>query len=296
MAIKKKKQLPAGKSKAAAVKSAAKRKLATTKSKASTKKIGTATTSSPAGGANNPLQPVSVKAPVSSPDGSLVSPETWQSDLARLQSAADDQDTLDSLNEAETKADSDYTSRTTEATKNAALRKLELARQKDNYEKSKSTDYKNLDANLAYRGATRGSAAERGLKEVATTHANLDNEYKNAESSVDTELNDVKTRAYNEREQIKGFVTKRRGSLAARAAAKNVYSVGSAAKDSGDTAPSLPAESSSYDSTPAPAAPAAAPTAVTPMPTIKKTSTKKKKATSNAAAAKRRIAKKKGKK
>lgn len=281
------KQLPAGKSKAitaAAKRKAASSKTSTTKKSTTTKKVSAPRVAAPSAVAT-PTAAVSAKAPVSSPTGSLISQETWQSDQARLQSASEDQDTVDTLNETEANADSTYTAKTTAAAKAAALRKLELDQQKAQFEKNKSEDYKNLDNSMAYRGATRSSAAERGYKGVVNQHTNIANEYKNAASAVDTEVNDINTQAYNEREATKGFVTKRRGSLANRAAAKGVYSVGSASEDGGVSAPII------NDAEPAsPGAPAASP-ASPASPAAK--AAKKKKAASNTAAAKRRIAAKK---
>jgi hypothetical protein len=226
------KQLPAGKSKAAKLKEAAKRKAATSKKKKATTKVADPSVATP-------TAPLSAQAPVSSPTGSLISPETWAQDQARLQSAAEDQDTADSLNEAEADADATYTSRTTEAAKAAALRKIELQKQKDQFDKEKSTDFKNLNTNMAYRGASRSSAADRSTKELGNQHTNIANSYKDAELSVDTEVSDINTKAFNEREATKSYVNKRRGTLAQRAAARGVYSEGAGSEDGGVNAPGI---------------------------------------------------------
>lgn len=229
----KSKQLPAGKSKAAKLKEAAKRKAA-----ASTKKKKA---SSSAGGAavNLPEAPISAQAPVSSPTGSLISRETWEQDQARLQSAAEDADSLDELNTAEADADAAYTAKTNAAKTAAAKRKLEIEQQRGEFEKSKSTDFKALNTSMAYRGATRSSAAMRGTADVTTQHNNIANQYKNAELGVDTEVNDINTQATNEREGVKAMVTRRRGTLAQRAAARGVYSAGAGSEDGGVDAPGI---------------------------------------------------------
>jgi hypothetical protein len=228
----KKKQLPAGKSKADKLKDAAKRKAATSKKKKPA--------SSPAGSAvETPAAPASAQAPVSSPTGSLVSRETWEQDQARLQSAAEDADTLDELNATESDADSSYTAKVNAAKTAAAKRKLELEQQKGEFEKSKSSDYKALDTSLAYRGASRSSAAVRGTSDVMTQHTNTANQFKNAELGVDTEVKDINTQAEIERGTIKGRVAKRRQTLAQRAAARGVYSAGAGQADGGVNAPGI---------------------------------------------------------
>lgn len=244
--------------------------------KAAKRKAGS-TTASPDAAVVAPTAPISAQAPVSSPTGSLISRETWQSDQARLQSAADDAEAAETLNETESAADSEYTSTINETTKAAAQRKLELQKNREELRRRKADDFKGLNTNLAYRGASRSSAAARGTKEIATAHSTAETGLNNAETAVNNEVNDITTQATNNRESIKARVAKRRQTLAQRAAAQGVYSVGSAAEDTGVDAPTI-------DNTPEPVAPAPAPAAP---------GKKKKSAAARAEAAKRRISKKK---
>lgn len=276
----KSKQLPAGKSKAAKVKAAAKR---ATAKKASKKK------SSPAG-PKAPTAPESAKAPVSSPTGSLVSPETWAADQARLQSAAEDADTVDELNQEEASADSDYTSRVSEAKTLAAKRKLDLAKQKSEFDKTKSDDYKSAGNAFAYRGASRSSAASRGVRDIATQHSRVDNEFTGETVAADNFVKDTEANAATLRGERKAYVTKRRGTLAHRAASRGVYSDGAANGEAGVSAPTFaPGAAAAAKAKKAKAAPTFKGKYQGPD---KYKGDKKKIAAAKAAAAKRRVAKK----
>jgi hypothetical protein len=285
------KQLPAGKSKADKLKEAAKRKAAAAKKASATAKSDkskataakAATQPGPA-----PTAAPSAQAPVSSPNGSLVSAQTWEADQARLQSAVEDADTTDELNSQDVEADTKYTSAVNEATKTAAQRKLELAQQKDQWSKAKGDDYKNLDTNMAYRGAARSSAADRGLAQVKTAHTNTANQFANEETNATNYVTDVEAKAKIAREATKGYVTKRRGTLAERAAARGVLSVGSAPVDNEEAGIEPP--TMLPPSTPSVAAKAAAKTSKASAAKAKAAKTAAAKA--KAAAAKRRIAKK----
>ena len=289
------KQLPAGKSK---LKAAAKRKVASkkTSSKATTKK---AAVKPKASAPSSPIVAPDVQAPVSSPTGSLVSPETWRSDQARLQSKYDDAQTVEELNQAEADADENYTKANTEATRASTQRKLELDKQQGEFEKSKAGNYNDVNSTMAYRGASRSSAAARATRQVDTFHNNLDSQYRNERTDADNLVSDTATNSYTEREKVKGRIAAKRGWLATKAASEGVLSEGSSSN------PALPPQvtAPTVEDTPAPEPATASepePAKVTPLPALRvntaKTKTKSGNAASNTAAAKRRIAAKKKKK
>lgn len=270
------KQLPA-KSKTAAAKRALAKKAKAKKTTA--KKTATTAAAAPAAALPGmPAGPENAQGPVSSPTGSLTTAEDWGAAQARLQSLNEDADSLDELNQADVDADTALTTAETNAKAEQARQAAELKKSRDEFRQKQSTDYKDLNSNMASRGASRSSAMRRGADYVGDEHLKVKSALDVADSKNATFVADATAPVRINTANTKAFTAKRRGTLASRAAAGGVYSPGSSPEDGGVTAPGI-----NEPAAPAPKAPKA------PKAKAKLTPAQK------AKAAKKRLAKKKGK-
>jgi hypothetical protein len=174
-----------------------------------------------------------VKVPVAGADGSLVSPETWQQDQARLTALREDQDALENIENEEASAALDYDSKKAEYDRDARQRRLDIQKQKQGFQQQKNYDKADLNSNLSYRGAARSSAASRKFSELTSQHAAVDKDLTDAEADTNLSFDVAAPELANTKKTRLSLAAERRRKLAERAAAKGSYTAGT--KPVGDT-------------------------------------------------------------
>lgn len=187
--------------------------------------------------APTPTAPVEV--PVAGSGGSLVTPETWEQDQARLVFNREDQAEAFDLNQQSNEAVLDYQSTMNDLQRARDTTKLGITQQRDQMNTQRPQDFADLNSSLSYRGVgRRGSAAARKIGSLTSSYTQAGNALDAADTKATTDFDTDSATAFNRQNTTLTGIAQRRLQLAGNASAGGSYTTGTTpATDTGVEAP-----------------------------------------------------------
>jgi hypothetical protein len=186
--------------------------------KTGTKAGGPAAAAAPE--AFNPLAPPS---PVGMPDGSIVDPNQWESDQARLMAAEDDNAEYDSLIAEEQDANLTEQSEVATQEQQRAAKRLAASQKLKEFQPTKVDNKKNLDNALSYRGMGRSTAYKRKNMELTNQNNAVETGIAAEQTKAEQDYTTNIGLAAQRKQARLAAVTPRKNLLAQRGARAGVY-------------------------------------------------------------------------
>lgn len=168
----------------------------------------------------NPLAP---PAPVGMPDGSLVDPNQWEADQARLMAAEEDNAEYDSLIAEEQDANLTEQSDVATAEQRRAAARLSASKKLKDFQPTKVENKKNLDNALSYRGMGRSTAYKRKNMDLTNQHNAVETGIAAEQTKAEQDYTTNIGLAAQRKQARLAAVTPRKNLLAQRGARAGVY-------------------------------------------------------------------------
>ncbi len=155
-----------------------------------------------------------IQSPVASSTGKIASPSNWQEEQALL-SRGEESDQID--------ADSaqyaiDYENTKTDLTTQKDRDLLDISKKRTDWENTKNGEFSSLNNNLAYRGASRSSAAAKQTGELILNQDKIANDFTTAAANRTADFNTAMARAQSNYSAQQGSITRRKQAVSNKAA------------------------------------------------------------------------------